>query len=158
MDKNVFINNNNAIKYNPDINNTFIKNLDSRKANDYKHSNVIWKGITGDDFNKPIKSAKDLIIDFEIIDSNTIINKHNEEFEKRNMERFTIEQKNKIVREMAMADSMQLDFIDDNINENEKQDIKMHNELKTIQISENDILKNEKEKFNKLMKDLEDII
>jgi hypothetical protein len=141
-------------KYNPDVNDNFIKIKNDINLNNIQYSKHVWKGITGDEFNKDIKGSTDFKIDFEKPNINTIMEKHNIEFLNREKEMKQIEIKNNLIRQAALEDTMVLD-IPKLINNNDNNDIKTHNELRNIKILDNDVLKNEKEKFNSILKDLD---
>jgi hypothetical protein len=152
MDKNVFIK-----KYNPDVINKFSSRNQQINLSEIQYKKEVWKGITGDEFKNDIKSPDDFIIKFDKPNLNTINSKHNDELASRQKEIYLIEEKNKKIKEAALQNYMKIDL---NTSENisEKIQTKTHNELKQIQINDNDLLKEEKEKFNNLLKNLENII
>ena len=150
MDKNIFIK-----KYNPDVINKFSSRNDKLNVSNIEYKKEVWKGITGNEFLNNVKSADDFIIKFDKPDLNAINSKHNTELASRQKEINMIEEKNKKIKEAALQSFMNIDLISSN------QDIKQtktHNELKQIQVNDNDLLKEEKEKFNNLLKNLENII
>jgi hypothetical protein len=150
MDKNIFIK-----KYNPDIKEKFSSRSKEKTINiDYKKD--IWKGITGNHFNIDIKSADDLKIQFEKPNLNEITSKLQSEYSSRQKENEQIEKKNKKIKNAALQSLMKIELdlgLTPNVSNN-----KTHEELKQIQIHDNDILREEKEKFNDLLKNLESII
>jgi hypothetical protein len=150
MDKNIFIK-----KYNPDIKEKFSSRSKEKTINiDYKKD--IWKGITGNHFNIDIKSADDLKIQFEKPNLNEITSKLQSEYSSRQKENEQIEEKNKKIKNAALQSLMKIELdlgLTPNVSNN-----KTHEELKQIQIHDNDILREEKEKFNDLLKNLESII
>ena len=152
MDKNVFIK-----KYNPDVINKFSSRNQQINLSEIQYKKEVWKGITGDEFKNDIKSPDDFIIKFDKPNLNTINSKHNDELASRQKEINLIEEKNKKIKEAALQNYMKIDL---NTSENisEKIQTKTHNELKQIQINDNDLLKEEKQKFNNLLKNLENII
>ena len=166
MDKNIFIK-----KYNPDVINKFSSRNEQINLSNIQYKKEVWKGITSNEFTNDIKSSDDFIIKFDKPDFNTINTKHNMILASRQKEINIIEEKNKKIKEAALQDFMKIDLnlgisralLDPNnlqsINENsEKIQNKTYNELKQIQINDNDLLKEEKEKFNNLLKNLENII
>ena len=150
MDKNIFIK-----KYNPDVINKFSTRNDKLNVSNIEYKKEVWKGITGNDFKNDVKTAKDFIIKFDKPDLNTINSKHNNELTSRQKEINLIEEKNKKIKEAALQSFMNIDLITSN---QEKKEVKTYNELKQIQIKDNDLLKDDKEKFNNLLKNLENII
>ena len=152
MDKNIFIK-----KYNPDVINKFSSRNEQLNVSNIQYKKELWKGITGNEFKNDVKSSNDFIIQFDKPDLNTINNKHNNELASRQKEINLIEQKNKKIKEAALQSYMKIDL---NISNKipEKKEVKTYNELKQIQINDNDLLKEEKEKFNNLLKNLENII
>jgi len=152
MDKNIFIK-----KYNPDVINKFSSRNQQINLSEIQYKKEVWKGITGDEFKNDIKSPDDFIIKFDKPNLNTINSKHNDELASRQKEINLIEEKNKKIKEAALQNYMKIDL---NTSENisEKIQTKTHNELKQIQINDNDLLKEEKQKFNNLLKNLENII
>ena len=150
MDKNIFIK-----KYNPDVINKFSSRNDKLNVSNIEYKKEVWKGITGNDFKNDVKTAKDFIIKFDKPDLNTINSKHNNELASRQKEMNLIEEKNKKIKEAALQSFMNIDLITSN---QEKKEVKTYNELKQIQIKDNDLLKDDKEKFNNLLKNLENII
>jgi hypothetical protein len=150
MDKNIFIK-----KYNPDVINKFSSRNDKLNVSNIEYKKEVWKGITGNDFKNDVKTAKDFIIKFDKPDLNTINSKHNNELASRQKEINLIEEKNKKIKEAALQSFMNIDLTSSN---QEKKEVKTYNELKQIQVNDNDLLKDEKEKFNNLLKNLENII
>ena len=152
MDKNIFIK-----KYNPDVINKFSSRNDKLNVSNIEYKKEVWKGITGNDFKNDVKTADDFIIKFDKPDLNTINSKHNNELASRQKEINLIEEKNKKIKEAALQSYMKIDL---NISEkiSDKKQAKTHNELKQIQINDNDLLKEEKEKLNNILKNLENII
>lgn len=150
MDKNIFIK-----KYNPDVINKFSTRNDKLNVSNIEYKKEVWKGITGNDFKNDVKSANDFIIKFDKPDLNTINSKHNNELASRQKEINLIEEKNKKIKEAALQSFMNIDLTSSN---QEKKEVKTYNELKQIQVNDNDLLKEEKEKFNNLLKNLENII
>jgi len=151
MDKNIFVK-----KYNPDVNNKFISRADEKNLTNFNYKKELWKGITGNEFNIDIKDSKDFIIQFEKPDFNSIASKHQIEYMSRQKEITQIENKNKLIKEAALHNVMKLD--NNLFNNNLVENIKTHDELKQIQINDNDLLKEEKQKFNDILKNLESII
>ena len=151
MDKNIFIK-----KYNPDVINKFSSRNDKLNVSNIEYKKEVWKGITGNDFKNDVKTAKDFIIKFDKPDLNTINYKHNNELASRQKEINLIEEKNKKIKEAALQSFMNIDLITSS--NQEKKEVKTYNELKQIQIKDNDLLKDDKEKFNNLLKNLENII
>lgn len=150
MNKNIFIK-----KYNPDVNEKF--NKCNNKINiDINYKKEVWKGITGNDFNVNVQNSKDFIIQFEKPDFNKIILEHDNQYNTRQKEIDQIEKKNKLIKEAALENVMKIETELGIIPST--QNIKSHDELKQIQINENDILKEEKQEFNNLLKNLESII
>jgi hypothetical protein len=141
-------------KYNPDVITNYTSKNNSLKLTDIEYTNQIWKGITGDEFTNNIKDANDLKIEFEKPNINDIISKHNNELSNRMKDKEMIDEKNRLIKQAALQNVMQLNIINDIKPVNET---KMHDELKHIQIKENDILKEEKEKYNLLLRGLEDL-
>jgi hypothetical protein len=150
MDKNIFIK-----KYNPDVINKFSSRNDKLNVSNIEYKKEVWKGITGNEFLNNVKSADDFIIKFDKPDLNAINSKHNTELASRQKEINLIEEKNKKIKEAALQSFMNIDLISSN---QEKKEVKTYNELKQIQVNDNDLLKEEKEKFNNLLKNLENII
>ena len=152
MDKNIFIK-----KYNPDVINKFSSRNQQINLSEIQYKKEVWKGITGDEFKNDIKSPDDFIIKFDKPNLNTINSKHNDELASRQKEINLIEEKNKKIKEAALQNYMKIDL---NTSENisEKIQTKTHNELKQIQINDNDLLKEEKQKFNNLLNDLNKIL
>jgi len=152
MNKNIFIK-----KHNPDVSDKFIeKNND--QLNNINYTNQVWKGITGNEFNKTIKSTEDFIINFEKPDINKIVSRYNDEYTNREKEIKLINDKNKLIQRAALQSTMKIDInIDLNTNIQSDDNIATHDTLKRIQIAENDKLKLEKEKYNNLLADLENI-
>jgi hypothetical protein len=150
MDKNIFIK-----KYNPDVINKFSSRNDKLNVSNIEYKKEVWKGITGNDFKNDVKTADDFIIKFDKPDLNTINSKHNNELASRQKEINLIEEKNKKIKEAALQSFMNIDLTSSN---QEKKEVKTYNELKQIQVNDNDLLKDEKEKFNNLLKNLENII
>jgi hypothetical protein len=153
MDKNIFIK-----KYNPDVNIKFndVKTSDKNfQKNKIEYKNELWKGITGKEFTNNVSKSEDFIIKFEKPDFNKISSIHSNEYMNRQREIKEIEEKNKKIYQSAMENVMK---IQNNLGINEQENSKTHDELKKLQIKDNDVLKDEKEKFNELIKNLEDII
>ena len=155
MDKNIFVK-----KYNPDVNSKYSDKQNS--SQDFQKDNInykkeLWKGITGKEFTIDIQKSEDFIIEFENPNFESIRNAHTSEYILRQNEIKEIEQKNKKIREAAMENVMK---IGNNlgITNMTLEQTKTHDELKQIQVNENDLLKNEKEQFNELLKNLEGII
>ena len=146
------INNN---KYNPDVITNYTSKNNNLKLANIEYSNQIWKGITGDEFKNNIKDATDLKIEFDKPNINDIVLRHNNELSNRMKDKEMIDEKNRLIRQAAIQNVMQINIINDVKTVNET---KMHDELKHIQIKENDILRNEKEKYNLLLRGLENLI
>jgi len=143
-------------KFNPDVINNFTSKNSSLKLKDIEYTNQIWKGITGDEFKMNVKESNDLKIEFEKPNINEIMTKHNNELSNRMKDKEMIDEKNRLIKQAALQNIMQLEIIPETntiISES-----KMYDELKHIQIKDNDILKDEKEKFNLLLRGLEDIL
>jgi hypothetical protein len=151
MDKNIFVK-----KYNPDVNNKFSSRADEKNLPNLNYKKELWKGITGNEFNMDIKDSKDFIIQFEKPDFNAITSKHQLEYMSRQTEISQIERKNKLIKEAALQNIMKLE--NNLVVSNQVENIKTHDELKQIQINDNDLLKEEKQKFNDILKNLESII
>ena len=150
MDKNIFIK-----KYNPDVINKFSFRNDKLNVSNIEYKKEVWKGITGNEFLNDVKSADDFIIKFDKPDLNAINSKHNTELAFRQKEINMIEEKNKKIKEAALQSFMNIDLTSSN---QDNKQTKTHTELKQIQVNDNDLLKEEKEKFNNLLKNLENII
>jgi len=152
MNKNIFI-----TKHNPDVSEKFIEK-NNNKITNINYTNQVWKGITGYEFNKQINKTEDFIIDFEKPDINKIISKFNDEYENREKEIKLINDKNKLIEQAALQSTMKIDInIDINSSDYMEDKTETHDTLKKIQIAENDKLKLEKEKYNNLLADLENI-
>jgi hypothetical protein len=151
MDKNIFVK-----KYNPDVNNKFTSRADEKNLSNFSYKKELWKGITGNEFNIDIKDSKDFIIQFEKPDFNAISSKHQIEYMSRQKEIDQIEKKNKLIKQAALQNVMKLE--NNLVINNPVENIKTHEELKQIQINDNDLLKEEKLKFNDILKNLESII
>ncbi len=154
MDKNIFVK-----KYNPDVNSKFSeRNINSQEFQKDKieYKKDLWKGITGQEFLMDVKESKDFVIEFEKPDFQAIRTGYITEFASRQNEIKEIEEKQRKIREAAMQNVMKIQA-DLGINTT-NQEQKTHEELKQLQIDSTDLLKEEKEKFNQLLKNLEDII
>jgi len=132
-------------KYNPDVNEKY-RNLDRNEK--FVFTNKIWNGITGDEINN-IYSSNDLKINIDKQDID-IKTRHDNELLNRNNEIRILQEKKKLLENIKMEIPIQEKEI--------IQEARTYVELKYIQISENDRLRTEKEKFNELLKDLEIII
>jgi hypothetical protein len=152
MNKNIFMK-----KHNPDVSEKFLeKNND--KINNINYTNQVWKGITGNEFNKKINKTEDFIINFEKPDISKIVSRYNDEYANREKEIKLINDKNKLIQRAALQSTMKIDINSDiNTDSYSDNNIAMHDTLKKIQIAENDKLKLEKEKYNNLLADLENI-
>jgi hypothetical protein len=150
MDKNIFIK-----KYNPDIKEKFSSKSQEKIIN-IEYKKEIWKGITGNNFNIDIKSGDDFKIKFEKPDLNQITSKLQNEYSSRQKEIEQIQEKNQKIKNAALQSLMKIET-DLGIS-TKNTTSKTHDELKQIQIHENDLLKEEKQKFNELLKNLESII
>ena len=142
-------------KYNPDVITNYTSKNNNLKLTNIEYSNQIWKGITGDEFRNNVKDAKDLKIEFDKPNINEIVSRHNNELTNRMKDKELIDEKNRLIKQAAIQNVMQINIINDVKTVNET---KMHDELKHIQIRENDILRDEKEKYNILLRGLEDLI
>ncbi len=154
MDKNVFVK-----KYNPDVNSKFSEKKSSTQdfqKDTIEYKKELWKGITGQQFLMDVSKAEDFVIEFEKPDFQAIRTGYVTEFASRQTEIKEIEEKNRKIREAAMQDIMKIQA-DLGVNLS-TQEQKTHNELKQLQIDSADLLKDEKAKFNELLKNLEDII
>jgi hypothetical protein len=154
MDKNVFVK-----KYNPDVNSKFSEKKSSTQdfqKDTIEYKKELWKGITGQEFLMDVSKAEDFVIEFEKPDFQAIRTGYVTEFASRQTEIKEIEEKNRKIREAAMQDIMKIQA-DLGVNLS-TQEQKTHNELKQLQIDSADLLKDEKAKFNELLKNLEDII
>jgi hypothetical protein len=154
MDKNIFVK-----KYNPDVNSKFSeRNINSQEFQKDKieYKKDLWKGITGQEFLMDVSKPEDFIIEFQKPDFQAIRTGYVTEFASRQNEIKEIEEKQKKIREVAMQNVMKIqsDLGINVINQEQK----THEELKQLQINCADLLKEEKEKFNELLKNLEDII
>ena len=116
----------------------------------------MWKGITGNDFLNNVSKAEDFIINFEKPNFEAIRTSHTTEYFLRQNEIKEIEEKKKKIKDAAMQNVMKIES--DLGLQIKSVDIKTHNELKHLQINEQDLLKEEKSKFNELLKGLEGII
>ena len=149
MNNNIFFN-----KYNPDVNDKY-KQILNRDQN-FQFSNKIWNGITGSEFANKINNSNDLKIIFnDDINYNTINLKHQNEILNRKIENDNINEKNKLINNMKINNSLTIENKNDEPTDINIVETKTHIELKKIQINNNDILKNEKEQFNKLLFDIE---
>lgn len=148
MNNNIFLK-----KYNPDVSEKFLEQ-NNNKINDINYSNQVWKGITGNEFEKNINKSEDFLINFEKPDVNRIVSKYNDEFLNREKEMKIIQEKNKLIEQASLQSTMKIN-IDTYIENNSLPET--HDSLKRMQIAENDKLKLEKEIYNKLLEDLEDI-
>jgi len=154
MDKNIFVK-----KYNPDVNSKFSeRNINSQEFQKDKieYKKDLWKGITGKEFLMDVSKPEDFIIEFQKPDFQAIRTGYVTEFASRQNEIKEIEEKQKKIREAAMQNVMKIQS-DLGINTS-NQEQKTYDELKQLQINSADLLKEEKEKFNQLLKNLEDII
>jgi hypothetical protein len=154
MDKNIFVK-----KYNPDIASKFSnkKLEDSQYTKDsIEYKKELWKGITGKDFLNNVTKPEDFVINFENPDFEAIRTSHNTEYYLRQNEIKEIEEKKKKIKEAAMQNVMKIQ-LDLGI-QIKPIETKSHDELKHLQINEQDLLKEEKFKFNELLKGLEGII
>ena len=154
MDKNVFVK-----KYNPDVNSKFSERKSDSKdfqKDTIEYKKELWKGITGKEFLIDVAKAEDFVIEFEKPDFQAIRSGYINEFASRQNEIKEIEEKNRKIKEAAMQDVMKIQTeLGINV---QNQEQKTHNELKQLQIDSTDLLKEEKQKFNELLKNLEDII
>lgn len=154
MNNNIFFNKNNIKsdeKFNPDITNKFTTRSANKNINNIQYTKEIWKGITGNDFNKDIKKSDDFKINFETVNISEIMSKHQQEYDIRTRETTLVNEKNRLIKQSC--NTMNLDNIIINTTSNNK----THDELKQIQINDNDILKNEKEKYNAMLKVLDNL-
>lgn len=154
MDKNIFVK-----KYNPDVASKFSnKKLEDSKfqKDSIEYKKELWKGITGKEFLNDVSKAEDFVIEFEKPDFEAIRSKHNTEYFIRQQEIKEIQEKNRKIKEAAMQNIMKIQS--DLGIETKTTETKTHDELKQLQINEQDILKEEKAKFNELLKGLEGII
>lgn len=123
-------------KHNPDILPKFNQTIANRPSK-YETSNVIWKKITqGDDV--PVIET----------DNNAVMSRLSDELSKRNNEK-------KFVKKKIGA---RLDVIADEPDVHIEQNTPDFTHLKKMVISENDKLQKEKEQFNKLLAELDEII
>lgn len=154
MDKNIFVK-----KYNPDVNSKFTErsvNSQEFQKDQIKYKKDLWKGITGQEFLMDVSKAEDFVIEFEKPDFQAIKTGYITEFASRQNEIKEIEEKQRKIREAAMQNVMKIEADLGISTTNQEQ--KTHDELKQLQIGSTDLLKEEKEKFNQLLKNLEDII
>jgi len=154
MDKNIFVK-----KYNPDIafkfsNKKLEDALYTKDSIEYKKE--LWKGITGKDFLNNVSKAEDFVINFVKPDFETIRTSYDTEYYLRQKEITEIEEKKKKIKESAIQNVMKIQ-LDLGI-QTKLVKTKTHDELKHLQINEQDLLKEEKSKFNELLKGLEGII
>lgn len=145
----------NSNKYNPDVITNYTSKNNNLKLTNIEYSNQIWKGITGDEFKKNIKDADDLKIKFDKPNINDIVSRHNNELTNRIKDKELIDEKNRLIKQAAIQNVMQINIINEVKTSN---DIKMYDELKQVQIRQNDILRDDKEKYNLLLKGLENLI
>lgn len=153
MEKNVFVK-----KYNPDVsnlyNNKVIESNGLQKDKiDYKKET--WKGITGNSFTNDVKKAEDFIIEFEKPNFEAIRMEYSNRYMERQQEIRMAEEKKRKIQELAMQN---LSKMQPDLDLNKKEEIKTHNELKQLQINDTDVLKDEKEKFNELLKNIDELI
>jgi hypothetical protein len=154
MDKNIFVK-----KYNPDIASKFSnkKLEDAQYTKDsIEYKKELWKGITGKDFLNNVSKAEDFVINFVKPDFETIRTSYDTEYYLRQKEITEIEEKKKKIKESAIQNVMKIQ-LDLGI-QTKLVKTKTHDELKHLQINEQDLLKEEKSKFNELLKGLEGII
>jgi len=154
MDKNIFVK-----KYNPDVASKFSskKSEDSQYTKEsIEYKKELWKGITGNDFLNDVSKAEDFVINFEKPNFDAIRTSHNTEYFLRQKEIKEIEEKKNKIKEAAMQNVMKIEL--DLGLQIKTLDTKTHDELKHLQINEQDLLKEEKAKFNELLKGLEGII
>ena len=153
MDKNIFIK-----KYNPDVISKFSSRNDKLNIPNIEYTKEVWKGITGNEFINNVKSANDLIITFDKADLDVINSKHNTELASRQKENYLIEEKKNKIKEAALQSFMNinLNYSKNSSNQVEQENTqnKTYTELKQIQVNDNDLLKDEKSKFNDLLNNL----
>ena len=155
MDKNIFIK-----KYNPDVNSKFTdrqKFTQEYKKDSIEYKKELWKGITGDQFLKDVKKSEDFIIEFEKPNFEEIRSNYSDKYVQRENEKRETEDKMNKIREAAIQNVMKIQT-DLGLNIKPIIEIKTHDELKKLQINDQDLLKEEKQKFNELLKNLEEII
>lgn len=145
MEKNIFqkmINN----KFNPDINIKY-NQIQSNRNHQYDYDNRVWKGIITDQITEPVKNANDLKLKLDNPNKESTLHKLEEQMALRAQERLQYEH---------------------NINNNKKLDLHQtknenykpahgHDELKTINVKENDRLKKEKERLNQIIHDINEL-
>ena len=140
MNQNIFQRINND-KYNPDIIDKY-NNMTNNRTTNFNQSKEVWKGITGENFD-----ANDLKIKIEKPEVSEILNRLNIIMTER-------EDEERIRKEIAKTYK----------NENEKNNIEKeyssqdHHQLKKYHIDKNDKLIKEKEKFNAILEELNDIM
>lgn len=155
MDKNIFVK-----KYNPDVNSKF----SDRKmfTQDFQKDSIeykkdLWKGITGDQFLMDVKKPQDFVIEFPKPNFDVIRTDYSDRYSQRENEKREIEEKMKKIREAAMENVMKIQS-DLGLDNKQQVEIRTHDELKQLQVNEEDLLKEEKTKFNELLNSLEGLI
>jgi hypothetical protein len=141
-------------KYNPDVKEKYNKLNRNEK---FTFSNIMWNGITNTEI-KQINNSDDLKLQFNNLDNKEINIRHENELLTRDYENKILEEKKKKINKMNINLNIDIDI---DMNMNIKKEEKKHNtfiELKHIQINDNDSLRKEKEKFNKMLNELESII
>lgn len=156
MDKNIFVK-----KYNPDVNVKFTDRKISEKdfqKDSIEYKKDLWKGITGEKFSIDVSKPEDFIIEFPKPDFNLIRADYSDRYSQREIEKKEAEEKMKKIRQAAMQNVMKIQL--DLGLEEQPVEIKTHNELKQLQLQldDQDLLKDDKIKFNELVNSLEGLI
>lgn len=131
-------------KYNPDINIKY-QNLVNRSEN-YEHDNKVWKGIITDQIVDKVLSADDLKLKKDNPDINVTMQKLEQQMYEREQERIIYENSVKMNKMNKQDEEENIIIPEDYV------------DMKIYHIKENDKLVKEKERYNKLLEDIADII
>ena len=143
MNKNVFCKLTN--KYNPDVDSKY-KNIINRPSDFVKNTSV-WKPIT-DSIPTIVNTVDDIKIKIDTIDHSITNNKLMEQMTMRAKDKEIVEEQIKITKLKKLSPIIQNTSIIP----------KDYDDMKSYTINENDKLKHEKEKFNNLLSDLENLL